>query len=78
MSCILPSHNQIVLPWRTKATTHANYIKDLEERLGVQWAGQPVKVGVGRRKSSSRFRYGNYLLGEVGSLPVIAKLIGRA
>ena len=78
MSCIMPSHNQIVLPWRTKATTHANYIKDLEERLGVQWAGQPVKVGVGRRKSSSRFRYGNYLLGEVGSLPVSAKLIGRA
>ena len=78
MSCILPSHNQIVLPWRTKSTTHANYIKDMEAHLGVPWAGQQVKVGCDKRKKASLFRYGNYLLGEVGSLPVSANLVGRA
>ena len=78
MSCVLPSHNQIVLPWRTRAVAHAAFIKDMEERLGVSWAGQPTRIGVDKRKNASNFRYGNYLLGKVGSMQVSRRLVGRA
>ena len=78
MSCVLPSHNQIVLPWRTRAVAHAAFIKDMEERLGVAWAGQPTRIGVDKRRNASNFRYGNYLLGKVGSMQVSRRLVGRA
>ena len=77
MACILPDHDQIVLPWRTKSSTHANFIKDMEERLGVEWAGKKIVMGVDKRKASS-FRYGNYQLGKVTSLPMHPNLVGRA
>ena len=79
MSCVMPNCEQIVLPWRTKAAAHANYIKDMEERLGVEWAGKTVAVGVqSKKKNASSFRYGNYLLGKVGSLPICNQLVSRA
>ena len=70
MSLVMPCANPvIVLPWRTRATTHAALVHELEERLGTAWAEIPIAPCRWSRENKASFRYGNHLLGARGSLP---------
>ena len=56
---ILPDHDQIVLPWRSRAATHAAMVRDLEARLGASWANYTPAIAFGNRQQRCQYRYGN-------------------
>ena len=74
---ILPDHDQIVLPWRSRAATHAAMVRDLEARLGASWANYTPAIAFGNRQQRCQYRYGNYLLGKAGSIPVLSNIISK-
>ena len=71
MSLVLPGENAlIVLPWRTRMATHSAYVQDAERRLKVPWAGEHIEPArFSGKGKTTRFRYGNKLLGLAGTYP---------
>ena len=65
----LPDCDRVILPWPTRKSTHASYVRSMEAQLKVSWADDPYPPAP-RTAKPVTMRYGNQLCGLKSALLV--------